>query len=203
MYFDRESFWASCWRRPGDEILWILLISLHKSKQHRRCADAFKLEGKKVLKRAADMDGLDSSSQNSRKFVVTAPLRDPSPRLRVVLGARRGGRKSLPGYCPISFSSHLLPLSLRSCFFRLSHFTCYHCSHDRGNEKRRIHEFLGCDSTIWSMGGSVVKIIVFITIYKHGLESSCSFFLFEAGCTSWSAQQALASVRASRQEKEK
>ena len=103
---------------------------------------------KKVWKRAADMDGLDSGSQNSRKFVVTAPLRDPSPRLRVVLGARRGGRKSLPGYCPISFSSHLLPLSLRSCFFRLSHFTCYHCSHDRGNEKRRIHEFLGCDSTI-------------------------------------------------------
>jgi len=110
------------WRRPGDEILWILLISLHKSKQHRRCADAIKLEGKKVLKRAADMDGLDSSSQNSRKFVVTAPLRDPSPRLRVVLGARRGGRKSLPGYCPISFSSHLLLLSLGFAFpgFRIS-----------------------------------------------------------------------------------
>ena len=38
------------WRRPGDEILWILLISLHKSKQHGRCADAIKLEGKKCWK---------------------------------------------------------------------------------------------------------------------------------------------------------
>ena len=148
MYFDRESFWASCLtaarrRDPLDSAN--LPSQVQTTRKMRGCDQAGR---KKVLKRAADMDGLDSSSQNSRKFVVTAPLRDPSPRLRVVLGARRGGRKSLPGYCPISFSSHLLPLSLRSCFFRLSHFTCYHCSHDRGNEKRRIHEFLGCDSTI-------------------------------------------------------
>ena len=81
---------------------------------------------KKVWKRAADMDGLDSGSQNSRKFVVTA---------------RFGSFWEQAGV-PLLVLVPSFTFVTRLCFSRLSHFTCFHCSHDRGNESARFTNFL-------------------------------------------------------------